>query len=84
MLAPIHGLRERLAGARGQSVKGRSAEAPYPEEGAWCAKKKVLDTSVIIDGRVLDIAKTGFLEGLIIIPRFVLLELQAVAFARNS
>ena len=79
VLAPIHGLRERLAGARGQSVKGRSAEAPYPEEGAWCAKKKVLDTSVIIDGRVLDIAKTGFLEGLIIIPRFVLLELQAVA-----
>ena len=34
---------------------------------------------MIIDGRVLDIAKTGFLEGLIIIPRFVLLELQAVA-----
>jgi len=39
----------------------------------------VLDTSVIIDGRVLDICKTKFLEGKIIIPRFVLKELQQIA-----
>ncbi|MFP4481699.1 MAG: PIN/TRAM domain-containing protein [Thermovirgaceae bacterium] len=40
---------------------------------------KVLDTSVIIDGRVLDIASTGFVEGTFILPRFVLTELQSVA-----
>ncbi|MCS7233402.1 MAG: TRAM domain-containing protein [Synergistetes bacterium] len=40
---------------------------------------KILDTSVIIDGRILDIYKTGFLEGSILIPRFVLNELQYVA-----
>ncbi len=39
----------------------------------------VLDTSVIIDGRILDICKTKFLEGKIIIPRFVLKELQQIA-----
>lgn len=40
---------------------------------------KLLDTSVIIDGRIVDICKTGFLEGAIIVPRFVLHELQAIA-----
>jgi len=40
---------------------------------------KVLDTSVIIDGRILDILKTGFIDGPIIIPNFVLFELQQIA-----
>lgn len=40
---------------------------------------KILDTSVIIDGRILDIASTGFVEGTFILPRFVLTELQSVA-----
>ncbi|ALC88430.1 hypothetical protein AM500_00360 [Bacillus sp. FJAT-18017] len=40
---------------------------------------KILDTSVIIDGRVADICQTGFLEGTIVIPRFVLQELQHIA-----
>lgn len=40
---------------------------------------KVLDTSVIIDGRILDLLQTGFLEGRIVIPDFILLELQQVA-----
>ncbi len=39
----------------------------------------LLDTSVIIDGRVADIAKTGFLSGTLLIPRFVLNELQYIA-----
>jgi len=39
----------------------------------------LLDTSVIIDGRIVDICKTKFLEGKIIIPRFVLKELQQIA-----
>jgi uncharacterized protein YacL len=39
----------------------------------------LLDTSVIIDGRIVDICKTKFLEGKVIIPRFVLKELQQIA-----
>ncbi len=44
----------------------------------------LLDTSVIIDGRVADIAKTGFLPGTLLIPRFVLNELQYVADSPDS
>jgi len=40
---------------------------------------KILDTSVIIDGRIVDICKTGFLEGVIIVPEFVLEELRHIA-----
>ena len=40
---------------------------------------KVVDTSVIIDGRIADICKTGFIEGELIVPRFVLQELQHIA-----
>jgi uncharacterized protein YacL len=41
--------------------------------------QKILDTSVIIDGRIADIAETGFLDGVLVIPQFVLRELQLVA-----
>ncbi len=40
---------------------------------------KILDTSVIIDGRIADVAETGFLDGTLVIPQFVLRELQLVA-----
>jgi uncharacterized protein YacL len=40
---------------------------------------KLLDTSVIIDGRIADICQTGFLDGIIVIPQFVLEELQHIA-----
>ena len=40
---------------------------------------KVLDTSVIIDGRIADICQTGFIEGKLVIPRFVLDELRHIA-----
>jgi len=42
-------------------------------------RSKILDTSVIIDGRIADICQTGFIEGTLIVPRFVLQELQRVA-----
>ncbi len=45
---------------------------------------KILDTSVIIDGRISDISDTGFLEGILIIPRFVLNELQQIADSADS
>ncbi|WP_313627862.1 PIN/TRAM domain-containing protein [Enterococcus italicus] len=47
-------------------------------------KYKILDTSVIIDGRIYDIAKTGFIEGVILIPNFVLYELQYIADSGDS
>lgn len=40
---------------------------------------KVLDTSVIIDGRIADIVETGFMDGIIVVPQFVLMELQQIA-----
>jgi uncharacterized protein YacL len=45
---------------------------------------KVLDTSVIIDGRIADVAETGFLTGTLIIPQFILRELQQVADSPDS
>lgn len=50
-----------------------------PIGGATINQPLILDTSAIIDGRVLDIAKVGFLSGTILIPSFVLTELQHVA-----
>lgn len=41
--------------------------------------QKILDTSVIIDGRIADICETGFLEGTFIVPQFILQELQHIA-----
>ena len=51
------------------------------EESVPC---KVLDTSVIIDGRILDVLKTGFLEGKIVVPSFVLAELRHIADSGDS
>ncbi len=45
---------------------------------------KVLDTSVIIDGRIADICKTGFLDGTLVVPHFVLRELQQIADSADS
>ena len=45
---------------------------------------RILDTSVIIDGRIADICDSGFMEGELIVPRFVLNELQFVADSSDS
>lgn len=45
---------------------------------------KILDTSVIIDGRIIDIASTGFIEGVIIVPGFVLEELRHIADSSDT
>jgi uncharacterized protein YacL len=49
------------------------------EEIATTTRSILMDTSVIIDGRILDIARTGFLSGTLLIPRFILNELQYIA-----
>jgi len=55
--------------------------APYEEDSKQNKKvnAKILDTSVIIDGRIADICQTNFLEGPVVIPQFVLSELQQIA-----
>ncbi len=50
-----------------------------PIGGVSANQPLIVDTSVLIDGRILDIAKTGFINGLFLIPSFVLTELQQVA-----
>lgn len=47
-------------------------------------KYKLLDTNILIDGRIYDLAKTGFLEGTLIVPNFVLYELQYIADSGDS
>jgi len=60
------------AGVLKLSEEGGSAVAAH-------ISNKILDTSVIIDGRVADLCETGFLEGAFILPQFILLELQHIA-----
>lgn len=50
----------------------------------WGKNFKILDTSVIIDGRIVDITRAGFIEGTIVIPRFVLRELQQIADSSDT
>jgi uncharacterized protein YacL len=52
-------------------------EDETPPAGACL--EKLLDTSALIDGRIADVVETGFLEGVLAVPRFVLTELQSVA-----
>ncbi len=69
---------------------GRGGGSPAAEDETeaaqnWAESRTILlDTSVIIDGRIADVARTGFLPGSLLIPRFVLAELQYVADSSDS
>ncbi len=69
-----------------QGVFPRAGEPSGESSGAGWAESRtiLLDTSVIIDGRIADIARTGFLPGSLLIPRFVLNELQYIADSADS
>ncbi len=67
---------------RREEVSGflqRLQETEGPPAGALGRAPKIMDTSVIIDGRIADVCKTGFLEGPLLVPRSVLTELQHIA-----
>ena len=65
--------------------KGKQAEEPFfKETEEEISRPKILDTSVIIDGRIFDICKTGVFEGTIVIPEFVLSELRHIADSADS
>ncbi len=64
-----------------------SVEETAPEAASPLPKGPhplLLDTSVIIDGRILDVAKTGFLPGPLLVPRFILAELQYIADSSDA
>lgn len=78
ILVPLSGAYLGLLVTTAQSQSARFRWFDSSEAGRT-PEAKILDTSVIIDGRIADIAESGFLEGKLIVPRFVLHELQAVA-----
>lgn len=67
--------REDLAAVLGRAGKGPRGDESLPRG----TSRKLLDTSVIIDGRIVDICRSGFIEGRLIVPTFVLEELQHIA-----
>ena len=78
-------VKERKKGAKPEDVIASAIDgipamgALGGDGGGLFVLPKILDTSVIIDGRVSDVYKTGFLSGTIVVPRFVLIELQHIA-----
>lgn len=75
--------REELLMAFQSAKREKDANVPVgqkrPTKKKGAAIPKLLDTSVIIDGRIFDICKTGFIEGPLVIPVFVLNELQLIS-----
>ena len=70
-----------------QSTKASGVKKKEAEEADTAAQNtmyKILDTSVIIDGRIADISATGFLEGILVVPQFVLTELQHIADSSDT
>jgi uncharacterized protein YacL len=56
----------------------------FPRSGAGREAFKILDTSVIIDGRIVGVCELGFLEGTLLVPQFVLHELQQIADSTDA
>ncbi|WP_198434802.1 PIN/TRAM domain-containing protein [Aerococcus tenax] len=91
----ISNLRDRVQDKETASDEEEAESEPSPaksdkesgqESAAWENFKpyKILDTSVIIDGRILDVLKTGIIEGTILVPNFVLKELQYIADSSDA
>ncbi|MBB3114262.1 uncharacterized protein YacL [Paenibacillus phyllosphaerae] len=70
--------KQELAEGFSSFMSMRAKPADNLEDSTY-EEHKILDTSVIIDGRIADICKTGFIEGTLVIPEFVLEELQHIA-----
>lgn len=66
------------------AVKPAAVKDAYDNSDRVYCDNKLLDTSVIIDGRIGDILKTGFLEGFMIVPKFVIRELQTLADSSDA
>jgi uncharacterized protein YacL len=69
--------------AKREELDGLSARL-FPKAAVPRQGNKILDTSVIIDGRITDVCETGFLEGTLVVPQFVLRELQQIADSSDA
>ena len=67
-----------------EDVNGRSGDVLERKAGDNFHKYKLLDTNILIDGRIYDLVQTGFLEGVLVVPNFVLYELQYIADSADS
>lgn len=86
MILPLYGLLYGICGYIGIRIGFRKGDEfqvpgwkPFSKSLPHGENSKILDTSVIIDGRIADITETGFVEGPLLIPQFVLSELQHIA-----
>jgi len=73
-----------VGAAKGEMLNLAALGGLFGGEKATKNSFKILDTSVIIDGRIADIAETGFIDGALVVPQFVLRELQLVADSSDS
>ncbi len=69
---------------RSLSKKGGASDEKSEASGLQDSRRILVDTSAIIDGRIADIARTGFIPGRLLIPRFVLNELQYVSDSADN
>lgn len=77
--------RKLFAGSRRRNQFNETENLIYREEDATVFHQyKILDTSVIIDGRIVDIAKSGFIEGVLLVPDFVVHELQLISDSADN
>ena len=65
-------------------ARGGTGGVPQPDETKPTQNCKILDTNVIIDGRIADVCRAGFIEGTLYVPGFVLEELQHIADSGDS
>ncbi|MBM6940066.1 PIN/TRAM domain-containing protein [Limosilactobacillus coleohominis] len=75
LLTLKRGNNKELTGKTGDVIKQQDANYHH---------YKILDTNILIDGRIYDLVKTGFLEGTLLVPNFVLYELQYIADSGES
>lgn len=75
-----------VGASKSDLIRLRVAGSPTPdaEDQESAPAAKILDTSSIIDGRIADMAETGFLEGPLLVPEFVIHELQMVADSQDA
>ncbi len=81
LVLPYLGL--MLGGRKGEWLEPARLAGIFRATGPQ-RRYKILDTSVIIDGRIADLCDTGFIDGTLVIPQFVLKELQLVADSADS
>jgi uncharacterized protein YacL len=76
--------RRDIASLLAARVPGRTGESNAIAAAAADERFVLLDTSVIIDGRIADISRTGFINNIMLVPRFVLNELQHIADSSDA